>query len=344
MRLINIVQRNLHHLNRSFALITLLLLAELFPPLVAAEETTGTRRLGFVLDNDIFYSTDRHYTNGVRVVWLPSQGAVPPMWAQKTARLIPWFPEQGKLLHGFAFGQSMFTPSDITEKNPPADDRPYTGWMYCSIGLGVEQAKQLDLFSLTFGMVGKASQAEFSQKLMHRLTGSDQPQGWDTQLGNEPGLVATYQRSWRGYATSSLIGAELDLTPHLGAALGNVYTYLSSGFTVRYGKRLPVDYGPPKVKPGLPGSGDFSPISDFDFYFFTEVEGRAVIRNIFLDGNTFRDSRSVDKKILVIEAQFGFVVAWSDFRFSYCHVLRTREFWTQQDDDDFGSIGLMINL
>lgn len=67
---------------------------------------------------------------------------------------------------------------------------------------------------------------------------------------------------------------------------------------LRLGQRLPLDYGPPRIQPSLPGSGFFVPPQDrFGWYLFAGVEGRAVARNIFLDGNTFRDSRSVDKEL-----------------------------------------------
>jgi hypothetical protein len=128
--------------------------------------------------------------------------------------------------------------------------------------------------------------AERTQKFAHRVLPANDQQGWDTQLGNEPGIVATYKRSWRGVATSTLSGAPLDFTPHLGAAPGNVFTYGNAGVTTRYGKRLPNDYGPPRVQPGLTGFGDFSPVSGFGWYVFAGIEGRAVARNIFLEGNT----------------------------------------------------------
>jgi hypothetical protein len=111
---------------------------------------------------------------------------------------------------------------------------------------------------------------------------------------------------------------------------------------VRYGKRLPDDHGPPRIQPGWTGFGDFSPAAGFGWYLFAGIEGRAVARNIFLDGNTFRDSRSVDKKHLVGDLQFGFVLDWSDVRLGYTHVLRTREFRTQETMNGFGSLSLSV--
>jgi hypothetical protein len=325
--------------------LTLLLVIEGFcPSMVWAAESAKGGTLGIVLENDVFYGVDRHYTDGLMLICVPGRDASTPGWAMMLARLMPWFPDQGEIRHAYAFGQSIFVPSDITIANPPLRERPYAGWLYGTIGLGVESGRQLDQFGMTFGMVGPASLAGRTQKFTHRVLPANDPKGWDTQLGNEPGIVATYQRSWRGVPTSTLFGTQLDFTPHLGAALGNVFTYGNAGGTVRYGKRLPYDYGPPRVQPGLGGFGDFSPVSGFGWYLFAGIEGRAVARNIFLDGNTFRDSRSVDKKHLVGDLQIGFVLDWSGLRLSYTHVLRTREFQTQESEDNFGSFSLAFKF
>ncbi|MGK2951601.1 MAG: lipid A deacylase LpxR family protein [Thiobacillus sp.] len=324
--------------------LTLLLVwvgASPFGARAAEPEPRGT--LSFVFENDIFQESDNnHYTNGLRLGWVPAPDVSPPDWAVKLARLVPGFPEQGTIRHGYAFGQSMFVANDINIANPPLDEAPYAGWLYASIGLGVESGKQLDQFGATLGVVGPASLAEPAQKLIHKILGSDEPQGWDTQLRNEPGIILVYQRSWREYASTTFLGRQVDFTPHAGAALGNVFTYANTGVTLRYGKRLPSDYGPPRVQPGLPGLADIAPAPGFGWYLFAGIEGRAVARNIFLDGNTFRDSRSVDKKPLVGDLQFGFVLDWPETRVSYTHVLRSRVYETQDKSEGFGALSVSL--
>ncbi|MBN1142759.1 MAG: lipid A deacylase LpxR family protein [Deltaproteobacteria bacterium] len=315
-----------------------------FPGAVGVSRASDHGTLSFILENDLFYNVDRHYTNGVGLTWMPGADTATPKWAVTAFRLLPWVPRQGEVRHGYAWGQSMFTPSDIRVKNPPPEERPYAGWLYGSIGLGVESGRQLDRFSLTIGIVGPASQAEKCQKIVHEIIGSDDPKGWDTQLENELGLVLAYQHSWREFAATTLIGNRLDVTPHVGAALGNVYTYGNAGLTLRYGPRLPSDYGPPRIQPGLLGSANFTPPADFGWYLFAGVEGRLVGRNIFLDGNTFRDSRSVDKEYLVGDLQCGLVLDWPKVRVSYTHVLRTREFRTQDGSDDFGAFSVSVKF
>ena len=82
----------------------------------------------------------------------------------------------------------------------------------------------------------------------------------------------------------------------------------------------------------------------FGWYLFAGVEGRAIAHNIFLDGNTFRDSRSVDKKPFVADLQVGVALTWRTARLSYAHVLRTREYDHQPDPEDFGALTLSLPL
>ncbi|HOP48932.1 MAG TPA: lipid A deacylase LpxR family protein [Desulfobacteraceae bacterium] len=332
------------NMNKLAGLFLLLLTGLVSPYMVWGAGSAKNGTLSLVVENDVFYDIDQHYTNGVRLNWVPSRDSFTPEWAVKAARLVPWFPEQGEIRHGYAIGQSMFTPSDISIANPPLRERPYAGWLYGTIGLAMETGKQLDQFALTIGMVGPASLAEQTQKFVHKLIDSDDPKGWDTQLHNELGIVMTCQRSLREFATATFLGNQLDFTPHAGVAIGNVFSYCNAGLTIRYGEELPKDYGPPRIQPGLPGSGDFSPVTDFGWYIFAGIEGRVVARNIFLDGNTFRDSRSVDKKYLVGDLQFGIVLDWSNIRLSYTHIIRTHEFRTQDSNDDFGAITVSVKF
>ncbi|PLX49492.1 MAG: DUF2219 domain-containing protein, partial [Desulfobulbaceae bacterium] len=312
-----------------FRLLAAVLLLELLvtAPLLADEEGTGTMSL--VFENDLFYDLDQHYTNGLGLIWIPDEKERPPDWARHAARLIPWFPKDKEPRHGYAIGQKMYTPTDITEKNPPADARPYAGWLYGTMGLGVQTDARMDQVILTIGMVGPASLAEQSQKILHKMTGSDKPAGWDSQLRNEPGLILTYQHSWR-HLTGSLGDLDVDLTPYVGATIGNIFTYANSGVTMRYGRLLAADYGPLRLQPSSPGSGFFKPAHHFKWYLFAGFDGRLVGHNIFLDGNTFRDSRSVDKYLLVADLQIGIVLTWHTTRISYTHVLRTREYKSQE--------------
>jgi lipid A 3-O-deacylase len=109
-------------------------------------------------------------------------------------------------------------------------------------------------------------------------------------------------------------GVDADFTSHAGVGLGNILTQASVGLTVR--------------SDGL------------SWYVFFGAEGRGVLRNIFLDGNTFRNSYSVDKKPFVGDVQGGIAVVMGRSRLAYTHILWIEKFDTQDDTDHFGSISL----
>lgn len=297
-----------------------------------------------VMENDLFYDTDQHYTSGVRATYLTPKGREPE-WVRNAALRLPMFDDKTDLRVEFGLGQSMFTPGDIRLTDPPEGERPYAGWLYASVGVVARTGAVLDQFQLSLGVVGPASLAEQSQKLIHEVINSPEPMGWDHQLKNEPTLQLNYQRSWQSPKLEFPADLALDATPHAGVALGNVYTYANGGAMFRFGQNLPVDYGPPRVQPSLPGSGYFERASDgLGWYLFGGIEGRAVARNIFLDGNTFAKSRSVDKEPLVGDAQFGLAVIVDGVRFAYTHVIRSREYEGQDDNDQFGALSVSFRL
>jgi hypothetical protein len=294
----------------------------------------------FVLENDLFYDTDRRYTNGVRLTYLTPKGGE-PAWLHDAFLSLPMFNPATDIRVEYGLGQSMYTASDKLQANPPLDDRPYAGWLYGSVGVvaNTEQGdgrRVLDQLQFSLGVVGPASLAHQTQDFIHGIVNSPRAQGWDTQLKNEPALQAIYQRSWQSAPLTLPAGFAVDATPHAGVALGNVFDFVNTGAMLRFGQNLPVDYGSPRVQPSLPGSGYFEPVDDFGWYLFGGFDGRAVARNIFLDGNTFATSRSVDKRNFVGDAEFGLAIIVHDVRFSYTHVFRTKEYKTQDVADQFG--------
>jgi len=141
-----------------------------------------------------------------------------------------------------------------------------------------------------------------------------------------------------------LWGFEADAIPHVGASLGNVYTHVSGGAIVRFGQQLSIDYGPPLIRPNLSGYSAIEHTEGLAWYAFAGVDGRWSLRNIFLDGNTFQDSHSIDKEPLVGDFVAGVALVYGRARLSFTHVMRTREFEGQDQADRFGSVSLSIRF
>ena len=296
----------------------------------------------FLLENDLFSEDDDNYTSGIRFSLL-SPEYQKSHWIEKIAAATPFFDEFGKKRVSYSFGQSIYTPENILSKAIVPDERPYAGWLYGSVGLVSDTGSRLERLELTAGMVGPSSLAYQSQRDVHHVRGFLVPRGWDNQLKDEPGFILSYENAWKKYSDFGLFGMGGDVTPKIGFSLGNVHTNFSLGTSFRLGANLPADYGPPKIRPRMSGSDYFSSSKDFGWYLFADIEGRAVARNIFLDGNSFRDSHSVDKQVFVADAQLGLAMTLDDYRLAYTHVFRTKEFDTQNNAiESFGAITFSI--
>jgi lipid A 3-O-deacylase len=335
---------------RNLAALLPLLAPWLFAGTGHGEETPQTPpvSVSIIVENDMFAGTDRHYTNGVRASWMRPEGVMPAYGTWLADSLLG--PANGaKRRIGYAFGQSMITPGDIETRTLLRDDRPYAGWLYGEVILTSEKPPsrtspgQLDTLALSLGVVGPASLAETTQRQWHENFGLQDPKGWDNQIENEPAINLTLYRQWP-YLRWLKTGAwGADITPHVGAALGNVFTHAAMGANLRFGRNLENDFGgPPRIGPAPPGVAYVAPVPDFAWYAFAGFELRAVARNIFLDGNTFRSSHHVDKKVLVGDAQLGVAMLWNGYRLTYTQVFRSREFFAQDRGDRFGAITLTV--
>jgi lipid A 3-O-deacylase len=299
-------------------------------------DTKGTYAL--VIENDVFTGADQHYTNGIQASWLSGEDV--PNWIRRLGDVMPMFADDSRRRYGLVLGHAIFTPENTETSVPILNDRPYAAWLYGGVGLTAETEHRLDRLILSLGIVGPGAGGEFVQNEFHNLIGVDEARGWSNQIRNEPTVNLFYERQWRWRAETGKGGFGVDAQPHLGAALGNVYTYGAAGLTLRVGPDLPMDWGVPRVRPALPGSTYLEPRSGFGWYLFAGVEGRAVARDIFLDGNTWKDSQSVDKKPLVADLNAGLAVTVDAIRLAYTLIYRTKEFEGQDDPSIFASISL----
>ena len=296
-----------------------------------------------LFENDIFDNTDHDYTNGVELGYTTAPQDT-PQWAVDWARALPFFAQSGDVRTRYAIGQAIFTPTDISLANPPLTDRPYAGFLYGTMGLAVDDGRDLDQLQLTLGMVGPASLSGNSQNFVHDLIHDREAMGWHYQLRDEPGLILSYERAVKIIPPQGVLGGVFDIEPHFGAAIGNVYDYANAGLMARFGFNLPKDYGPLRIQPSLPGSDYFEPTAGFGAYVFAGVDGRAIARNLFLDGNSFEASRSVSKKWLVGDLTLGGALVFDHFRLAFTHVVRSREYASQTRPDRFGAVDLTMRF
>ena len=243
----------------------------------------------------------------------------------------------------YSVGQNLYTPEDIRAPSPDPLDRPYAAFLYGSAGFTSITDNHIDDLELTLGVVGPLAFGEQTQKQVHEWVGSPEPQGWDFQLENEPGLILSWQRSWPEAFAATPGPLHMRVTPHVGTTLGNVYTYANVGPdpAAAAGRRPLADPAAEGCARRSPAAASSRPPSNaWAWSVFAGVEGRAVGRNIFLDGNSFRDSRSVDRRYFVADASAGLSLTYGAARISYTFNWRSREFDRQDDPSIFGAIAV----
>jgi hypothetical protein len=324
------------------------------PAAAQSRDPANSWTFSFLFENDLFGDTDRNYTNGLQIGFVSPDlthyrdSDKLPAWALPLIEGLPFINEPGLQRNvGFSFGQLIFTPEDISRRDLVTDDRPYAGWLYFGASFHNKNFRRLDTIEIQVGLIGEASLAEQAQNLVHSIRDIDEAEGWDNQLETEPGIALIYERKLRLLEWKSAGGFGYDLIGHGGATLGNVFTYLNAGFEVRLGWNLPTDFGTSLIRPG--GESN-APVHGKDprlevgtrvgLHAFAAVTGRLIGRDIFLDGNSFADSHSVEKEALVGDLTLGLALLVKGLKVTYSQVFRSHEFEQQEDGHNFGSITL----
>lgn len=223
-------------------------------------------------------------------------------------------------------GQLMFVPVDISRKNPDPRDRPYAGWLHAGVAserlaLDSDDTRRRDrrsMVEIDLGIVGPSSLSEEVQTNWHEFWDLTDPRGWDSQLKDEPALLFTVQRDRRlGYGTVGEAHA-WDASGHVDWSLGNLRTEAVVGGALRLGKDLARDF---VLRSAPSGAGGGS------LYAFGDLH--AVAQDLFLDGNTWKDSPRVDKRPLVGVLGLGFEFNINSLHLRLAHLWRSKEFFGQ---------------
>ncbi|MGJ3230944.1 MAG: lipid A deacylase LpxR family protein [Oceanicaulis sp.] len=303
------------------------------------ESTPEQGMVSVVVENDLFGGTDRNYTNGLRAEWVrPAEES--PDWLRRAARLQPFVDLDGVTFRdGFAVSHTLYTPRDITLANPPADDHPYAAHLSFQWFATAAEPDAENTILIDVGVIGPSAGGEFIQEGWHQLIDGDEPNGWDYQLKNEIVFALAGQRVAR-HPGPSLGGLETDAVTHAGLTLGTLRTSISAGATLRAGFGLDQAFAPPRLRPAIGPSSLYRPCDGVAGYVFAGLGAYGVARDVFLDGNTFRNSRSVEKYAAVADLQAGVELHAGRYRAAFTYVLRTEQFKGQDGAQQFGAVSL----
>ena len=313
-------------------------------------ESANSRFLTLISENDNYTPArqDRHYTNGLFLSYGLAKGQQAP-WLNWLGNLTPLADRIKDREYNIALGQNLYTPEAFSSPEAMPDDRPFAGWLYGELSVTTHSPGIEEHLAVNFGIAGPAAQGRATQKLLHNVTGDPEPLGWRNQLENEPALLLRYRRSWFTPLVKNQ-PVNLDLVYRAGLTAGNVVTEAGIGSMLRLGSALFERDIPQRLQPGLSGNGtrfDVRP-GRFDWFIFAGVQGRIIAHNMFLDGNTFADSLSVDRKLLGWDTSTGISFSLGQLShpvmFSFSFIWRGKEFDGQDKLDKFASAQLSVQF
>lgn len=220
--------------NRSYCYSLLLLVLLMVSPLAVQAEM-----LALSWDNDITFSTDGNYTNGIKLTWHSDEQLPLARQVTRALHFLPGWGNGGEHRSlAVNIEQLMLTPEDISRPQPQFDDTPYAGLLQAEVWGIVRNQDYVTGYGIGTGVTGRASLVESGQKLMHRWTGSEEPQGWDYQLPQKHTVAvsAMHARRWNAHRLGNL---DAELGWGVGSQLGNWLTEVSTGVFYTFGRNLP---------------------------------------------------------------------------------------------------------
>jgi len=264
----------------------------------------------FEYDNDVFFNKDNKISSG----WsLQKQSAVANSWesledvpgfVRRWGKTIPSLTKAGLVYRaGIAIGQVIQTPDDLSRHDLIRDDVSYAGALTVQATWYAFNDDEFRGFEITAGVAGPLSLAEQTQKNIHKLIGSHDPKGWDHQLKTEPLINLNYMRKKKIARVGNAAGISFDTAINGNVGFGNLFTQASMALEMRFGQNMPRGfvYVPDPIGLSMHYKATLKPANPHksSFYASLVLRGSAFAHNLFLDGNSFRDSHSVDKEPLV---------------------------------------------
>ncbi|MCK5781247.1 MAG: lipid A deacylase LpxR family protein [Flavobacteriales bacterium] len=138
---------------------------------------------GFTMDNDMFFQTDYYYSAG-ESIWLIN----PIISKSPFNRLLVSVLNLGDVVYnGVKIDHKLFTPQDTPNAGLKVGDRPYASSLSLSQFQVIENVDRgyriTSQFSL--GVIGEYAFGEQFQSIIHAITPSEAPLGWEYQISND---------------------------------------------------------------------------------------------------------------------------------------------------------------
>lgn len=255
----------------------ILILALLSPAAFASTKST----VSFTLDNDGIFGVDHDYTNGIFLSYATGQLTKESEWDWLSLSK-PATSSIDKI--ELVLGHKMWTPKDIDADYPLANDRPYAGYLHTELNYLSLTADKAVRYNFTIGTTGERSLSEKAQSLVHTITGSPDPQGWDYQIDDYLAFSVGY-RAFNKLIRSEGNGTQWELTNVNNINAGNFRSDISQGVMFRWGTHLSNSIGAANISVESPFSASMLARNTTSWFLFAGVEGHYRFNDITIEGD-----------------------------------------------------------
>lgn len=207
-------------------------------------------------------------------------------------------------------GQHLYTPR-LVDEQPVPGERPFVGWLFVAARLERTIGPRVQRVGAEVGVTGPPALGEATQNTLHRVAGSRQRAGWEQQLAFEPAFVLYYGER---LPLRVVPRYGIAVTPWARGSIGTRWTGATLGTSI--------SVGGPALTLEAGTSGSF------------------VARDMFLDGNTYRESVRAVKRRWRSEGYLGAHTRFGAWGVRVRFVTQSRAYEGQRAAHLYGSLGV----
>jgi len=290
---------------------------------LGASAQNHSQQFGFKSDNDAYLATgqDKYYTNGIFISYRFANNQ-----KKENSAL-------AKQITQVELGQKMYNAQSGYIPDMVYVDRPITAYLYAGASKHWFYRSENSLsLGVQLGTIGPNSLGRQAQELIHKIGGFYPPKGWEYQLNNEIGL--NFNMAYTHFLQRSP-SKKLDLSINTGANLGNTFSGLSAGFTLRTGRMNALN------ATAYNRSNLSDATSTNEFFFFAKPQLDWVAYDASISGGLFRKDKgpiTFNSKPWVLSQEFGLVFAQKRWSAQLSYTFKTHEINSPAKAHQFGSI------
>ncbi|GIU13136.1 lipid A deacylase LpxR family protein [Shewanella sp. MBTL60-007] len=294
----------------------------------------------FSFDNDVVIGQDGDYSNGFVFGWqvLPKADFTQAPWPFSWQKALRFSSQDKTSQWGAKVYQRMWTPSEIEHDYAQPYDRPYAGLLELESFTGSysDSLAQKNWFSI--GVMGPASGAQTMQELVHKITPSTPPKGWQYQVENQFTLQLAYEVDALVFRRDATSDSQWELSGYSHTMLGNFRSEANLGFTLRWGDDLADSFGQLSSHAGHFGQFSATARKGGSWTVYARAQAGYRFNDLSIDGDLPYDSY-VQMEHQQVKASTGVIWAFPTWSVSWSFEIYTPEY--QPDPNQWHGYGIL---